>query len=51
MIFGEITTTAKPNYNEVVREVVKRIGFDHSDKGAFYILSTTLSTLHSHKPW
>ena len=32
MAFGEITTNAKVNFQKVVRETVKNIGYDHSDK-------------------
>ena len=33
MVLGEITTTAFVNFDELIRQVVKDIGFDHSDKG------------------
>ena len=33
IVFGEITTKAKVNYEEIVRKTLKNIGFDHEDKG------------------
>lgn len=32
-IAGEITTSANIDYHEVARETVRKIGYDHSDKG------------------
>lgn len=36
VVGGEITTSAKINFSEVARQAVKRIGYDHSDKGFDY---------------
>ena len=36
VVAGEITTTAKINLSDVARETIKRIGYDHSDKGFDY---------------
>ncbi len=33
MLLGEITTNAVLNYDELVRKVIKDIGYDHTDKG------------------
>lgn len=36
VVAGEISTSAKLNMSEIARETVKRIGYDHSDKGFDY---------------
>lgn len=36
VVAGEITTSAKINISEIARNAVKKIGYDHSDKGFDY---------------
>merc|ERR1719502_1763263 len=36
MVFGEITTKAKVDYEKVVRETCKQIGYDDPEKGLDY---------------
>ncbi len=50
VIAGEITTTAKLNYSEVVRETIKKIGYDHSAKGFDYNTCAVMVAIGQQSP-
>jgi len=47
MVFGEITTRAVVNYEEVVRATLKRIGYDDGAKGIDYKVCTVIVALEA----
>lgn len=44
MVFGELTTKASLDFQRIVRETVKEIGYDSSEKGLNYRLLKGLIT-------
>jgi S-adenosylmethionine synthetase len=50
MIFGEITTKAKVNYEQVVRDTLMRIGYDAKEKGMDYRTANIVVAIECQSP-
>ena len=50
MIFGEISTTAQVNFDQVVRDAIKHIGYDNVEKGLDYNTCEVAVALEKQSP-
>jgi S-adenosylmethionine synthetase len=50
MVFGEITTKGKPNYEQIVRDTLKKIGYDHKEKGIDYRTCNVVVAIEQQSP-
>jgi S-adenosylmethionine synthetase len=50
MIFGEITTTANIDYEAVVRNTLKQVGYNHKDVGMDYRTANVIVAIEAQSP-
>lgn len=46
LLAGEITSSAMVDYQKVVRDTIRQIGYDDSSKGAYYLGAFTRMSIH-----
>merc|ERR1719361_1669532 len=50
MIFGEITTEAKINFESVIRNAIKDVGYDDAEKGLDYKMCNVIVAIEKQSP-